>query len=84
LNQRIVAATKEVTALHGIIFCTSGAKSKIKFNLVIIKIPAVTIAACINADTGVSSHRIKPVYNGICADLPQAPMNKKKAAIEIN
>jgi hypothetical protein len=24
------------------------------------------------------------VYNGICADFPQAPMNKAKAAAEIN
>jgi hypothetical protein len=24
----------------------------------------------------------QPVYNGICADLPQAQMNKQKAAIE--
>jgi hypothetical protein len=41
------------------------------------------VAACINADTGVGPAIASgnQVYNGICADLPQAPMNKK-AAIE--
>jgi hypothetical protein len=54
------------------------AKSNRKFNLVIIKIPAVTIvAACINAETGVGAIASgNQVYNGICADFPQAPMNK--------
>jgi hypothetical protein len=42
------------------------------------------VAACINADTGVGPAIASgnQVYNGICADLPQAPMNNKKAAIE--
>jgi hypothetical protein len=42
------------------------------------------VAACINADTGVGPAIASgnQVYNGICADLPQAPMNKQKAAIE--
>ena len=43
------------------------------------------VAACINADTGVGPAIASgnQVYKGICADLPQAPMNKAKAAIEI-
>jgi hypothetical protein len=44
---------------------------------VIIKIPAVTIvAACINAETGVGPAIASgnQVYNGICADFPQAPI----------
>jgi hypothetical protein len=48
---------------------------------VIIKIPAVTIAACINAETGVGPAIASgsQVYNGICADFPQA-INMKAAA----
>jgi hypothetical protein len=53
-----VAATREVTAYNGNNILNIRAKSNRKFNLVIIKIPAVTIvAACINAETGVN-HRI--------------------------
>jgi hypothetical protein len=41
------------------------------------------VAACINADTGVGAIASgNQVYNGICADLPQAPMNKQKSSIE--
>jgi hypothetical protein len=45
---------------------------------VIIKIP-VTIVACINAETGVGPAIASgnQVYNGICADFPQAPINKE-------
>jgi hypothetical protein len=43
------------------------------------------VAACINADTGVGPAIASgnQVYNGIF-DLPQAPMNKQKAAMIIN
>jgi hypothetical protein len=50
---------------------------------VIIKIPATIVAACINAETGVGPAHLATRYNGICADFPQAPMNKAKAAAEI-
>ena len=51
-----------------------------------MKIPAVTmVAAWIKAETGVGPAIASgnQVYKGICADFPQAPMNKAKAAIEI-
>jgi len=50
------------------------------------KTPAVTIvAACISAETGVgpSIASGNQVCNPNCADLPIAPINKKKHIIEI-
>jgi hypothetical protein len=39
-------------------------------------------ACCINAETGVGPAIASgsQVYNGICADFPQAPMNKSKSS----
>ena len=60
--------------------------SNIKELLTIKNIPAVTIvAACINADTGVgpSIASGNQVCKPNCADLPTAPINKKKHIMEI-
>jgi hypothetical protein len=43
------------------------------------------MVACINADTGVGPAIASgnQVY-GICADLPQAPMNKQKQQLKVD
>jgi hypothetical protein len=53
-----------------------GNKSNTKFNLVIMNIPAVTMAACINVEPGILPLHLAPRTN--CVDLPQAPINNAK------
>jgi hypothetical protein len=44
------------------------------------------VAACINADTGVGPAIASgnQVYNGICADLPQAQWINKKQQLKVD
>jgi hypothetical protein len=64
-----------------IIFCTSGAKNKIQ-SCNHKDTRSYHGRSMYNADTGVGPAIASgnQVYNGICADLPQAPMNKQKSS----